>query len=147
MVTSAARPPLHFQNSILPPPCKNVWMKHCMPHNFGGPKPLPLLNYAPQFWWPEAPPPFYVTAGINHSGFDPIASSTHCPDCVTNNILATISYYDHVNKTLRFTGPTGKLNSDKLADNQPARQDLLASVCSWKSSVRRNRVSLKLWCT
>ncbi len=28
MVTSAARPPLHFQNSILPPPCKNVWMKH-----------------------------------------------------------------------------------------------------------------------
>ncbi len=32
MVTSAARPPLHFQNSILPPPCKNVWMKHCTLH-------------------------------------------------------------------------------------------------------------------
>ncbi len=51
----------------------------------------------------------YATADINHGGIAPIASSTHCPDCVTNNILATIGYYDHVNKTLRFTGVTGKL--------------------------------------
>ncbi len=42
---------------------------------------------------PPPPPPSYATtADINHGGVAPIASSTHCPDCVTNNILATIFY-------------------------------------------------------